>query len=160
MSTPGPADANEQPPEGDSSAIYERVLGLLQARFGETWERDDEANLRFSIEVEQVLRNVDGAHLIGGPEFANGGITLNVWVDDPIDDLMSADQLAFDIFGRISEEIFYAERQFDTKTIRYPFVTGSSRHGHIGSLVLAGPHAADFADRHHLRSTGGVRFQA
>lgn len=140
--------------------MVDTIIELLRKQYGEEWTRDEEANLRFSIEVEQVLRSVDGAHLIGDPEFADGRITLNVWVDFPIDDLMGADQLAFDIFGRISEEIFYSERSFDTKTIRYPFVTGSQRHGHAGALVLAGPHAADFADRHHLRLSGGVRFQA
>jgi hypothetical protein len=140
--------------------MVDDIVVLLRQQFGEEWTSNEEANLRFSIEVEQVLRRIDGAHLIGDPEFSEGSITLNIWVDFPIDDLMGADQLAFDIFGRISEEIFFSERQFDTKTIRYPFVTGSQRHGHAGSLVLAGPHAADFADRHQLRSTGGVHFQA
>jgi hypothetical protein len=140
--------------------MVDDIVTLLRQQFGEEWTANEEANLRFSLEVEQVLRAVDGAHLIGDPEFADGQITLNIWVDFPIDDLMGADQLAFDIFGRISEEIFFSERQFDTKTIRYPFVTGSIRHGHAGSLVLAGPHAADFADRHQLRANGGVRFQA
>lgn len=140
--------------------MVDDIIELLRKQYGEEWTTDEEANLRFSIEVEQILRGVDGAHLIGDPEFEGGRITLNVWVDFPILDLMGADQLAFDIFGRISEEIFFSERRFDTKTIQYPFVTGSQRHGHAGALVLAGPHAADFADRHQLRATGGVHFQA
>lgn len=140
--------------------MFESIVAALRQRFGDEWTRDDEANLRFSIEVEQVLRGIDGAHLIGDPEVTNGSVTLTVWVDFPIDDLMSADQLAYEIFGRISEELFFTERQFDTKSIRYPFVTGSARHGHAGTLVLAGPHAADFADRHQIRSTGGTHFQA
>jgi hypothetical protein len=140
--------------------MIDNVIELLCTQFGDEWMGDEEANLRFSIEVEQILRAVDGAHLIGEPEFDDGKITLNVWVDFPIEDLMGADQLAYDIFGRISEEIFFAERRFDSKTVRYPFVTGSSRHGHVGSLVLSGPHAADFADRHHLRVSGGTRFHA
>lgn len=143
-----------------SRPMIEDVIELLHQQYGDEWTGDEEANLRFSIEVEQVLRGIDGAHLIGDPEFESGRITLNIWVDFPIEDLMGADQLAYDIFGRISEEIFYVERQFDTKSVRYPFVTGSHRHGHAGSLVLSGPHAADFADRHQLRMTGGVRFQA
>lgn len=135
------------------------VLDLMRQRFGDEWTRDEEANLRFSIEVEQVLRGIDGAHLLGEPDFSDGRITLNVWVDFPIEDLMGADQLAYDIFGRISEELFFVERQFDTKSVRYPFVTGSPRHGHVGSLVLTGPHAADFAGRHQLRTRGSIRFQ-
>lgn len=140
--------------------MIDDVIELFRNRFGEEWTKNEEANLRFSLEVEQILRTVDGAHLIGEPEVEDGQITLNVWVDFPIDDLMSADQLAYDIFGRISEELFFAERRFDSKSVRYPFVTGSSRHGHAGALVLSGPHAADFADRHHLRVSGGTRFHA
>jgi hypothetical protein len=136
------------------------IVEALRQRYGEEWGRDDEANLRFSAEAEQVLRDVDGIHLLGDPEVTEGQITLTVWVDQPIPDLMRADQLAFEIFGRISDDLFYAERRFDTRVIRYPFVTGSERRGHVGALVLAGPHAADFADRHQLRTTGGVRFHA
>src|SRR5262245_12905331 len=105
--------------------MIERIIEALRAQYGDEWTRDEEANLRFSVEVEQVLRGVDGAHLIGDPEVANDNITLNVWVDFPIEDLMGADQIAYDIFGRISEEMFFAERQFDSRSIRYPFVTGS-----------------------------------
>ena len=140
--------------------MIERVIALFCQQFGEEWTGNEEANLRFSLEVEQILRTVEGAHLIGEPEIEDGKITLNVWVDSPIEDLMGADQLAYDIFGRISEEIFFAERRFDSKSVQYPFVTGSPRHGHTGSLVLSGPHAADFADRHHLRISGGSRFHA
>jgi hypothetical protein len=140
--------------------MVDEVLETFREQFGEEWGRDEEANLRFSVDAERVLQEMDGIHLIGEPEVDDGAITLTVWVDQPITDLMRADRLAYDIFGRISDDLFYAERQFDTKSIRYPFVTGSRRHGHSGTLVLAGPHAADFADRHQLRSTGGVRFQA
>ena len=140
--------------------MVDEVLETFRQQFGETWGRDEEANLRFSVDAERVLQEMDGVHLIGEPEVDDGAITLTVWVDQPITDLMRADRLAYDIFGRISDDLFYAERRFDTKSIRYPFVTGSRRYGHSGTLVLAGPHAADFADRHQLRSTGGVRFQA
>jgi hypothetical protein len=143
-----------------SRPMIEDVIELLRKQFGEEWIGDEEANLRFSIEVEQVLRGLDGVHLIGEPELLQDRIVLNLWVDAPIEDLMGADQLAYDIFGRISEEIFFAQRLFDSKSVRYPFVTGSQRHGHAGSLVLSGPHAADFADRHHLRVSGGTRFHA
>jgi hypothetical protein len=140
--------------------MVEDIVELFRERYGDGWGRDEEANLRFSVDAERVLQDMDGVHLIGEPEVQDGGITLTVWVDSPIQDLMRADRLAYDIFGRISDDLFYSERHFGTKSIRYPFVTGSNRHGHVGELVLAGPHAADFADRHQLRSTGGVRFQA
>ena len=136
------------------------VVEALRRRYGEGWTNDDEANLRFSADCEHVLRDVQGAHLIGQPELDGGELTLRVWVDFPLRDLMSADQLAFEIFGRLSEEVFYTERRFEADGLRYPFVTGSDRHGHVGSLVLTGPHAAAFAERFHHRFSGGLRYQA
>jgi hypothetical protein len=140
--------------------MFDDVIQTLRIRYGEEWARDEEANLRFSVDAEHLIRDVAGAHLIGDPELSDDGVTLRIWVDHPIRDLMTADQLAYDIFARLSEDIFYAERRFEAKGVRYPFVTGSANHGHIGELVLAGPHAADFADRHQARVSGGLRFQA
>ena len=135
-------------------------LKLMTEQYGDAWANDSEANLRFSMEAEHVLGSLEGVHLIGDPDVDDNQITLNVWVDEPIFDLLGADQLAYDIFGRISEDIFFVERRFDDKGIRYPFVTGSLRHGHVGELLLQGPHAAEFADRHQLRVRGDVRFHA
>ena len=140
--------------------MVDDVIDALRKRYGDTWARDEEANLRFSVDAEHLLRDVPGAHLIGDPEVDDGEVTLRIWVDYPLPDLMSADRLAYEIFARLSEEVFYAERRFEAKAVRYPFVTGSSHHGHVGALVLSGPHAADFADRYHQRLTGGLRFQA
>ncbi len=140
--------------------MVDDVVEALKKRYGEEWARDDEANLRFSADAEHLLRDVAGAHLIGDPELEGGRVTLRVWVDFPLRDLMSADQLAYEIFGRLSEEVFYAERRFESGGLRYPFVTGSPRHGHVGSLVLSGPHAAAFAERFHQRLSGGLRYQA
>jgi hypothetical protein len=140
--------------------MVDDVIKMLVERYGETWTQDEEANLRFSLEAEHVLGNLDGVHLIGDADLENDKITLNVWVDEPIYDLLGADQLAYDIFGRLSEEIFFTERHFDEKGIRYPFVTGSLRHGHVGQLLLQGPHAIEFADRHQLRVRGDIRYHA
>jgi hypothetical protein len=140
--------------------MVEEIIDALRARFGADWANDDEANLRFTVDAEQLLRDVDGAHLIGDPEIVDGEVTLRVWVDYPIRDLMTADQLAYDIFGRLSEELFCVERRVRGKEVYYPFVTGSASHGHVGALVLAGPHAADFADRHQVRIRGGLGYQA
>lgn len=136
------------------------VVETLRRRYGDDWGKDDEDNLRFSVDAEHLLRHVDGAHLIGDPEVEDGSVELTVWVDYPLPDLMSADQLAYEIFARLSEDIFFAERHFGKDTVRYPFVTGSPRGGHIGALVLAGPHAADFAERYQRRLTGGLGYQA
>ena len=140
--------------------MVEDVIKVLRRRYGDRWEQNEEANLRFSVDAEQLLRDVDGAHLIGDPEVEDGAVTLTMWVDFPIRDLMTADQIAYDVFARLSEEIFYTERRFEEKVVRYPFVTGSANHGHVGALVLAGPHAADFAARHRARVTGGLRYHA
>jgi hypothetical protein len=140
--------------------MVDDVIEALRKRYGEGWAKDDEANLRFSVDVEHLLRGVEGAHLIGDPEVDDGRVTLHVWVDFPLRDLMSADQLAYEIFGRLSEEVFYAERRFEKGALRYPFVTGSARHGHVGALVFSGPHAAAFADRFRQRLAGGLRYQA
>ena len=136
------------------------VIEALRQRYGPQWARDEEANLRFSVDAEHLLRDFDGAHLIGDPEVEDGEVTFRLWVDRPLRDLMSADKLAYDVFARLSLDVFYTERRFEAKAVRYPFVTGSSVHGHIGALVLAGPYAAEFADRHHTRITGGMRYQA
>jgi hypothetical protein len=140
--------------------IIENVLQVLRAEFGPEWIDDEDANIRFSLQVEHVLRAIEGAHLIGEPEIEGSEITVNVWVDYPLQDLMGADQLAYDIFGRISDEVFFVARRIDSRGVRYPFVTGSKRHGHAGALVLAGPHAADFASRQTLRMLGGTTFHA
>jgi len=140
--------------------MVDDFLKLMIERYGDSWSRDADANLRFSIEAEHVLDNLEGVHLIGDADVEDDQIKLNVWVDEPIPDLLGADQLAYDIFGRISEDLFCTERHFDEKGIRYPFVTGSLRHGHVGELLLQGPHAAEFADRHQLRVRGDVRFHA
>ncbi len=140
--------------------MVDDVIEALRKRYGERWGRDEEANVRFSVDAELLLRGVTGAHLIGDPELDEGQVTLRVWVDFPLRDLMSADQLAYEIFGRLSEEVFYAERRFENEELRYPFVTGSPRRGHVGALVLTGPHAAAFADRFRQRLAGGLRYQA
>jgi hypothetical protein len=140
--------------------VVEEIIHALRARFGADWANNDQANLRFIVDAEQLLHDVDGVHLIGGPEIVAGEVTLRVWVDNPIRDLMTADQLAYDIFGRLSEELFCTERRVCGKEVHYPFVTGSASHGHVGALVLAGPHAADFADRHLVRMSGGLGYQA
>lgn len=143
-----------------SAAMLDDVVRLLCERYGKAWTADDDANIRFSIEAEFLLRGIEGAHLMGEPSLDDGMTTLTVWVDYPLPDLMITDELAFEILGRLSEDLFFCERQIDTRSIRYRFVTGTARHGHIGTLVLAGPHASAFATSVFQRTTAGGRFQA
>jgi hypothetical protein len=140
--------------------MVDDILAVLATRYGSGWAEDTDANIRFAIEAERLVAGLVDAHLIGEPELDEHHITLQFWVDRPIADLMTADQVAFDIFARISIEIFYCERQFIEGAIVYSFVTGSSRHGHSGSVVLAGPHAAEFSERFRQRLVGGPRYHA
>ena len=145
---------------GDATSMRDEILTALRGQFGDEWGRDPDANLRFSAEVEALVQGLDGLLLMGEPEITDGEVQVRFWVDTPVPDLMTADQLAYAIFARISEEVFFAERQFDSSGLKYPFLTGSQRRGHLGVVALTGPHAADFSDRFRQRITGGSRFHA
>jgi hypothetical protein len=140
--------------------MVDDIVEALCARYGQTWAEDTDSNIRFAIEAERLVSDLDDVHLIGEPEIEEHRVTLQFWVDRPIPDLMTADEVAFAVFARISIEILYTERRFMEGAIVYPFVTGTSRHGHIGSVVLAGPHAAEFSERFRQRLVGGPRFHA
>ena len=142
------------------SEAIEIVLAAMAARYGDEWLRNDDANERFAAESKVLLSEVDGAHLIGDPELEDDLVRLTLWIDGEIEDLYDADQLAFDIFARISEELFFTERVVRVRQIDYPFITGSPRHGHRGVLTLAGPNAAEFAQRHQMRTVGAPHFHA
>jgi hypothetical protein len=140
--------------------MVEDIVAALTARHGAGWVEDTDANIRFAIEAQRLVSDLTDAHLIGEPELEEHQLTLQFWVDRPITDLMTADRVAFEIFARISVEIFYSERRFIEGAIVYAFVTGTPRHGHSGSVVLAGPHAAEFSERFRRRLIGGPRFHA
>lgn len=140
--------------------MLDEMVRALRDVYGDDWARDEDSNLRFSVEIETLVQDVEGLHLLGDPEINDGQVLVRFWVDRPVPDLMTADTLAFAVFGRLSEEVFYAERKFESGGLRYPFVTGSARRGHIGVVELSGPHAADFALRFRQRITGGARYHA
>jgi hypothetical protein len=153
-------ESGASPSSAPAASTFDAIVELMRIRHGEEWGNDEEANLHFALDAASMLRKVDGAHLIGEPDIEDGKLTLTFWVDFPIEDLMSVDQLAFDILSRVSDEFVYSERRLEAKVVRYSFVTGSEHHGHIGSLVLAGSYAADFVDREKVRTTGMTRFHA
>lgn len=140
--------------------VLDDVVAMLRERYGEEWGRDDEANRRFMAQAAHVLHGLDAVHLVGQPTIEDGAIVLRCWVDAPLPDLLAADQLAYEIFGLLSGEVFHAERRFREQGLAYPFVTGSPDAGHVGQLVFEGPHAADFAERFRRRVAGGIRYQA
>ncbi|MFN8590026.1 MAG: hypothetical protein U0031_01110 [Thermomicrobiales bacterium] len=140
--------------------MVDDIVAALCVRYGESWIEDTDANIRFAMEAERLVSDLTDVHLIGEPEIEEHHITLQFWVDRPVADLMTADQVAYTIFARISVELFYVERRFVEGAIIYPFVTGTSRHGHTGSVVLAGPHAAEFSERFRQRLVGGPHYHA
>ena len=140
--------------------MVDDIVAALRERYGQDWAEDTDSNIRFAIEAERLVADLDDVHLIGEPEIEEHQLTLQFWVDRSIPDLMTADEVAFAIFARISIEMFYTERRFVEGAIVYPFVTGTSRHGHVGSIVLAGPHAAEFSERFRQRLVGGPRYHA
>ena len=140
--------------------MVDDIVAALCGRYGDTWIEDTDANIRFAMEAERLVSDLSDVHLIGEPEIEDHHVTLQFWVDRPVADLMTADQVAFNIFARISVEMFYSERRFVEGAIVYPFVTGTARHGHTGSVVLAGPHAAEFSERFRQRLMGGPRYHA
>jgi hypothetical protein len=140
--------------------MVDDIVEALSSRYGAAWAEDTESNIRFAIEAERLVSDMEDVHLIGEPEIEEHQVTLQFWVDRAIPDLMTADEVAFAIFARISIEIFYSERRFVDGAIVYPFVTGTSRHGHVGSVILSGPHAAEFSERFRQRLVGGPRYHA
>ena len=115
--------------------MVDDIVEALSARYGQDWAEDTDANIRFAIEAERLVADLDDAHMIGEPELDEHHVTLQFWVDRPISDLMTADQVAFDIFARISIEIFYTERRFVEGAIVYP----SSRELASWPQWLGGP---------------------
>ena len=141
--------------------MLDDILGALIARYGQGWAEDVDANIRFAMEAERLVADLRRMRTCSeNPNWRSITLTLQFWVDRPIPDLMNADQVAFDIFARISVEIFYSERQFIEGAVVYSFVTGTSRHGHSGAVVLVGPHAAEFSERFRRRLVGGPRYHA
>jgi hypothetical protein len=145
---------------GTHEDVRNGVVAAMRGVYGDEWAADHEAVLRFSLEAQAVLQDLDGAHLLGEPQVDDSGILLRLWVDRPVPDLMTADAVAYAAFGRIAEQVFFAERLFEPGGLRYSFVTGTPRRGIVGVLLLSGPHAADFAERFRTRLAGGARYQA
>lgn len=140
--------------------VYEELQALILERFGTDWTTNTTENRRFATSLTSLIQVTDGMHLIEPPETRDGQINLDLWVEYPVVDVWDADELAYSVFSRISEDIFLASRQVEDRGVRYRFITGSMEHGHIGSLHLTGPHAKELVDIYHLRSLQGQSFHA
>ena len=140
--------------------VFDDMLKVLLERFGEGWITNAAANQNFSRGTSSLLQDADGIHLIGEPEFEHNSHNFNIWIDFPVDDILAADELAFDVFAHLAEEIFVSTRIFEERGVRYRFVTGTADDGHLGSLHLTGPHAMEFVNIHKLRVSRGLEFNA
>lgn len=140
--------------------MVDEMVALFRQRFGETWGADEIEDGRFSVEAEAALGHLEGARVVQQPALDDEPIMLRLWAEEPIETLVEADLLAYEAFGLISREYFYVERVIGEQGLWYRFVTGGDGVGFIGELHLVGPHATAFVERHLIRTTGSVQYQA
>ena len=77
------------------------------------------------------------------------GATL--WIDFPVIELGDIDEIAFELFGRVSPELLLSARSIGERTVVYRFLAGDLASGHVGEMELLGPYVAEFARLHGLR---------
>jgi len=139
---------------------FDDVVEYLLKRFGDAWISDVRANQAFARGTAALLREAEGLHLIGEPKLDDNTLHFNVWIDFPVEDVIVADDVAFGIFARLAADIFLSTRVFEDRGLRYRFLTGTGLGGHLGSIHLTGPHAAEFVSMHRLRMTEGSQYNA
>ena len=142
------------------SEVYEEIEALVIERFTEDWMTDKTRQNHFLSAMNGIIQSSDGVHLIGKPETGKEGITFNLWLEYPVEDMWDADDLAYSIFGQVAEDIFLATREIVEGGVRYRFLTGTMETGHRGSLNLTGPHAREFVNLYRLRVTEGRHYHA
>lgn len=142
------------------SEVYEEIEALVLERFAEDWSTDKTRQNHFLSAMHSIIQTSDGVHLIGKPETGETGITFNLWLEYPVEDMWDADDLAYSIFGQVAEDIFLATREIVENGVRYRFLTGTMENGHRGSLNLTGPHAREFVNLYRLRVTEGRHYHA
>lgn len=144
----------------NAEQAFDDVVKMLLNHFGQGWTTDAKANSSFVQGTVALLNAADGLHLIGEPGSSEGTFDFDVWIDFPVDGLMVADDVAFSLFSGIAEDIFVSTRILEDSGVRYRFLTGGVRDGHLGSFHLTGPHALDFVTMHRLRAARGLLFNA
>lgn len=142
------------------SEVYEEIEALVIERFEEGWMSDKTHQNHFLSAMNGIIQSSDGVHLIGKPETGKEGMTFNLWLEYPVEDMWDADDLAYSIFGQVAEDIFIATREIVEGGVRYRFLTGTMENGHRGRLNLTGPHAREFVNLYRLRVTEGRHYHA
>lgn len=142
------------------SEVFEELVKSMHHQFGEAWLQNKKRNQDFQNAMLSVVEHADGIHMIGSPEQEDDRIEFRVWVDYPVDDLWSADDLAYEVIGQVADDLLLTCRVVENNEVRYRFATGSMTSGHIGTLTFVGPHAREFANLYRIRMTQGAPYHA
>jgi hypothetical protein len=140
--------------------MLSEIVARLRETFGEAWGNDRALDLEFAEQMAAALGDIDGIHLAGLPERDGDRLLFRCWIDEPLGDLIEADQLALAVLAMVCGELLFTERRFVATELVYDFATGSAEEGHIGALEFAGPHAAEFIERFRQRTAGSATYQA
>ena len=141
-------------------SVFDKIVSTLHDYYGDGWSGDPTENKNFAMGAESVFHHADGVHMIGEPEVEHGQMNFNLWIDGPVDDVLAADEIAFALFAELADDVFVCSRQIEDRGIRYRFVTGNGRDGHLGSIHFVGPNAIDFVNLHRLRAGRGLEYNA
>ena len=71
--------------------MLDDIAEALRMRYGADWIDDTDANIRFALEAERLVADVEFAHLISEPELEDDRVTMRFWVDQPVPDLMTGE---------------------------------------------------------------------
>jgi hypothetical protein len=142
------------------SEVYEEIEALVIDRFEDGWVTNKTRNGLFLSAMNGIIQTSDGVHLIGKPETGEDGMTFNLWLEYPVEDMWDADDLVYSIFSQVAEDIFLSTREVVEGGVRYRFLTGTMETGHRGTLNLTGPHAKEFVSLYRMRVTEGPRYHA
>lgn len=142
------------------AALFGLMRDLVKERLGEDWPAASPSVEEFLALLAINAQSLDGVHLAGEPSFDDGAIRLTLWIDFPVIELGDLDEVAFELFGRVSPELLFSERSVGERTIVYRFLAGSLESGYIGKLELIGPYVAEFARLHGLHGPHQRRYDA
>jgi hypothetical protein len=141
-------------------SVFDRIVETLKEYYGEGWTEDRVENRNFALGAQATFSEAESVHLIGDPEFEKGQIHFNLWIDTAMEDVLAADELAYALFAELADDIFACTRQIEERGVRYRFITGNGRDGHLGSIHFTGPNAMDFVHMYRLRGGRGVSYNA
>lgn len=136
------------------------IVARLRQTYGNEWGKDRALDLEFAEQMAAALGDVEGIHLAGLPERDDDRLLFRCWIDEPLGDLIAADQLALSVLAIVCGELLFTERRFEANELVYDFATGSADAGHIGALTFVGPRAAEFIERFRRRIAGTTMYQA